>query len=123
MSLVKSIVLAVVFALAGSFLWAIIQFKFGLLAGPVAYGIGWGAGIGVAIGNGRKKSPAWGALAVAVAVAGVAMAKVCVVLIAQWSGMTFDDVGAAVRNEFDWLDVLWFALAIWPAWMVGSGRE
>jgi hypothetical protein len=123
MSLLLSVVLAFAFALIGSIAWGVIQWHTGFLAGPIAYGIGWGAATGVLLGNGKRYGPIAAAIAVAIAILGVVMAKVCVLLVAQLDGTTFDDWFATLAAQFGWLDAVWFALAIWPAWATAAGRD
>lgn len=123
MRCVLSVVLAVAFALIGSIAWGVIQWHTGFLAGPIAYGIGWAAAMGVLLGNGRCHGTGSAAIAAAVAIIGVAMAKVCVLIVAQLDGTTFDDWFGALMAQFGWLDAVWFGLAIWPAWATAAGRD
>lgn len=121
MSIVKALLLSTLFALAGSFAWGLVQWHTGLLAGPIAYGIGWGAAMGVLLGNGRRGGVGWSALATGVAVVGVLMAKVCVLLVAQLDGETFTDWMGTLLAQYGAFDLAWLALAIWPAWATVAG--
>lgn len=121
-----ALLLAVVIALAGAALYAVVQFKLGLVGGLIAYPLGWGVGklisVGFAGANGRPAGPVGGVMAAIIAMGGMVMSKFFVIWLAQASGVVIDDFAAAVSNEFDALDILWFGIAAWPAWDTGSGR-
>lgn len=134
MSFFKWLFAGLVGAAAGGALWVAVGHFTHHEVGWIAWGIGALAGAAVRKAAGNVHGAAPGLAAVASAAAGVAAAKYVVVMLlvneiapqiaAQRPDLDLTDVRSAVfADSFGAYDLLWFGLAMFTAFRVGSGLQ
>ena len=108
----KWLLAGVVAASVGGAVWVALAYFLGVEVGYIAWGIGFLAGVGVRWAAGENGGFLPGAAAVIAAVAVVAFSKYMAVSVAM---------DAAFADSFGLFDLLWFGLAAFTAFGLGSG--
>lgn len=120
----KGVALGLALGVVGACGWALMTHFSPVLVGFVAWGVGWMAGKGVVRGNGGRVGTGWALTAVAITALCFALSKLLTILLRVSEGSVILDWWLAYQREYDVLDVLWFGLAVWPAWGIGlRGRD
>jgi len=75
-------------------------------------------------GSAKAGGTGYAVLAMILAAACFATAHFFILVLHSMKGNTIVDWYATFLDQFDWLDVLWLGLALWPAYRVGkSGQD